>query len=397
MAYQYNDQTGLIVPDESALLSDVQQEYRDVFGADLDVTETSPQGKLIAAETLSRTGVAQNNTAVANQINPNQSEGVFLDTLAALLGIEREGAQRSTFSVSPTVTGVSGTVIPAGSRASTANGDLFETTTAVTIGPTNTVQVAFRSVETGPIAAPVNSLTNIETAILGWETVTNSAAATVGRIQESNLAFRQRRRASVGNNARVGPAAVIAALREVSGVTSVTFRQNVTPATATVDGVSIPANTIYVVVNGGSDADIGQALLTKLGGSDFLGAVEQTIVEPVSGQPYIVRHDRPVEVGVEIDITARVPSSLNDPVGTIRQSVLDYAAGLILPDPGFILNADVSPFEIASAINTRNPEVFVSVVGVGPKDSATSTSIFPIAINEIATILSSDITVTVST
>ena len=59
MAYQYRSSDGLVVPDESSILSDVQQEYRDIFGSDLDVSETSPQGKLIAAETAARTGISQ--------------------------------------------------------------------------------------------------------------------------------------------------------------------------------------------------------------------------------------------------------------------------------------------------------------------------------------------------
>ena len=397
MAYQYRSSDGLVVPDESSILSDVQQEYRDIFGSDLDVSETSPQGKLIAAETAARTGISQNNAGLANQINPNSAEGIFLDSLSALLGVTRQSAIRSTFSVSPTVTGVAGTVIPAGSRASTASGDLFETTTAVTIGATNTATVQFQAVEAGAIAVPVGGLSQIVSSVLGWETVNNTVSATIGRAQESDLSLRQRRRESVGLNARVGPAAIIAALRAVNGVTSVTFRQNVTTSTAVVDGISIPGNTIYAVVDGGTDADIGQALLSKVGGSDYLGSVSQNIIEPVSGQTYTVRHERPTEVGVEIAVTARVPSSVTNPVDTIRQTILDYAAGLILPDPGFILGADVSPFEISSAINTRNPEILVQLVEVGAKDAATFPALFAVGINEKATILSSDITVTVTT
>ena len=255
----------------------------------------------------------------------------------------------------------------------------------------------FQAVEAGAIAVPVGGLSQIVSSVLGWETVNNTVSATIGRAQESDLSLRQRRRESVGLNARVGPAAIIAALRAVNGVTSVTFRQNVTTSTAVVDGISIPGNTIYAVVDGGTDADIGQALLSKVGGSDYLGSVSQNIIEPVSGQTYTVRHERPTEVGVEIAVTARVPSSVTNPVDTIRQTILDYAAGLILPDPGFILGADVSPFEISSAINTRNPEILVQLVEVGAKDAATFPALFAVGINEKATILSSDITVTVTT
>ncbi|MHC5543543.1 baseplate J/gp47 family protein, partial [Singulisphaera rosea] len=90
--YQYLDATGVIVPDTSSLLADVQSEYQAVFGADLIVTPDTPQGVLITAETLARTEVVNNNAALANQINPNIAGGVFLDAILALTGMQRTPA-----------------------------------------------------------------------------------------------------------------------------------------------------------------------------------------------------------------------------------------------------------------------------------------------------------------
>ena len=163
MPYQFNNNTGVIVPDESGTLNNVRQEFRDVFGAGLDVSEESPQGKLITAEVIARTGVAANNAAIANQINPNLAEGVFLDALWALLGGQRQAATRSSFSQMVDVSGVPGTVIPAGSIASTSAGDQFQTTGVATLDDTGSAQVGFVSVEFGPIPCPLGALSNIET------------------------------------------------------------------------------------------------------------------------------------------------------------------------------------------------------------------------------------------
>ena len=397
MAYNYIDSTGVIIADESNALSEVQQEYRDVFGADLDVTETSPQGKLIAAETRARSGTAQNNASVANQINPNESEGVFLDALWALLGGGRRSAQRSTFDTPPTVTGVSGTVIPAGSVASTAAGDRFITVGAVTIPPSGTTQIGFVSESFGVVPAAINALNTIVTPVLGWETVNNTAAAEPGAEVESDQAARLRRRQTIGLNARTGPAAVIAAVSNVDGFLSLSFRQNIFPTTQVIDGITIPPHSIYVCVDGGTDADIGQALLQKVAGAGFTGAVEVSVVEPASGQTYLTRFDRPDIVDVQIRLTARVPSSVVDPVATIRQSILDYSNGLIGDDDGFVVDADVAPFEIGAAVNMQNPQIFISNVEVADKSDTPSysTDVLPIATNAKAVVIESDIDVVI--
>src|ERR1700744_6527208 len=90
--YEYLQQTGVVVPDTSGLLADVQTEYQTVFGSDLIVTPNTPQGVLITAETLARTEVVNNNAALANQINPNVAGGVFLDAILALTGVQRTPA-----------------------------------------------------------------------------------------------------------------------------------------------------------------------------------------------------------------------------------------------------------------------------------------------------------------
>src|SRR5262249_30052068 len=113
--YQYLNETGTIVPDTSDLLNGVGNEFKGAFGADLSVTSDTPQGVLIAAETEARDAVVRNNAALANQINPNIAGGVFLDAIAALTGLTRDSAKRS--SVLCDLTGVAGTIIPAGSQA----------------------------------------------------------------------------------------------------------------------------------------------------------------------------------------------------------------------------------------------------------------------------------------
>lgn len=114
--YGFIVETGVIVPDTSDQLAQVQSEYRTAFGDDLDVSPETPQGVLIAAETESRDSVARNNAALANQINPNLAGGVFLDALWALTGGARFVATPSVIR-GVELGGVPGAIIPEGAVA----------------------------------------------------------------------------------------------------------------------------------------------------------------------------------------------------------------------------------------------------------------------------------------
>ena len=395
MSYSYLINSGTIVPDESTVLADVQQEYRDIYGADLDVSETSPQGKLIAAETKSRIGAAQNNANVANQINPNLGEGIFFDAIWALLGGQRIQESSSTFDTLPDLTGVAGTIIPAGSKAKTSSGDVFISIAEVTLDISGLGSVNFVSEETGEIAAPIGSLTSIVTSVIGWETINNTVAATLGRTQESGAKARQRRRDTVGLNARTGPEAIIAALRNVENLQSLQFRQNIFTTTQVIDTISMVRNSIYVCVDGGSDDDVATALLSKSAGQAFNGPESVVVTEESSQQDYTVNFERTTGDAVLIRVTANVPTSVNNPINTIRQAVLDYANGIIGDNGGFITGQDVSPFEIGSAINEQSPLIFIRNVEISNKAVVSySSAVYPVAINIKATILSADITVT---
>ena len=128
--YDYITVTGVIVPDTSVIMQDVIDEFLQTFGQDLVTTPNTPQGVLIVSETAARSAVADNNAALANQINPNVAGGVFLDAILALTGAERSPATPST--VTADLTGIAGTIIPQGSQAAdSVYGNVFQTTEQV--------------------------------------------------------------------------------------------------------------------------------------------------------------------------------------------------------------------------------------------------------------------------
>lgn len=391
-SYSYLQSTGAIIPDTSDLLTEVQNEFKAAFGSDLVVTPDTPQGVLIASETIARDAVVRNNAALANQINPNLASGLFLDAICALTGMQRLAATRST--VTATCTGVSGTIIPAGSIARTAAGDQFETTGDVVISG-GSATATFQSVEYGPVAAPAGELTQIVSGILGWETVNNTSSATLGSEEQSDESLRVARRNALALQGISMAAAITSALYNVEGVKSLQFRENVAATSQVIDGITMAAHSVFACVDGGTDADVGAALLNnKTAGAGWNGSTVVNVEEPYSGQTYVVSFDRPLEVQVYIRATVKMTTSITDPASTVKNAIMSYVSGELTDEAGFAVGRPVSPFELSGAVNRLSPTIYVKNLEVSDDAGVTwSNSEIAIALNEVARTDPSQITV----
>lgn len=394
--FDYITDTGLIVPDTSTILADVEGEFRTALGADLVTDPSTPQGALITAEVIARTGVIENNAALANQINPNVAGGVFLDAIWALTGGSRIAATRSVVPGAQLL-GLPGVVIPAGTQASLADGTLFESVSGVVLDGAGEATVDFQAVDTGPIAVNPGALNQVVTGILGWDSITNPTAATIGRNQESDLAARMRRRSTLSLQNVALPEAIISALYDTPNVLSLTFRENVTNAPIIIEGVTLAPHSIYACVDGGTDTAVAEVLLAnKSLGAGWNGTTTVNVTDPTSGQVYPVQFSRPTDVPVQTRLTVRNIAAAPDVAASVRQAVLDYAAGLIDGEVGFTVGADVSAFEIAGAVTRQVPGVQVQKCEISLVTPIVwSTDEIEIFIDQIATISIGSIAVTV--
>ncbi|AZD85018.1 Phage-related protein [Pseudomonas chlororaphis subsp. aureofaciens] len=362
-SFEYITSTGVVVPDTAEIQAEVISEWKASFGQDLDVGPETPQGVMITAEVETRDNVARNNADLANQINPDQAGGIFLDAIWSLTRGGRLAATRSQ-AVGVVLGGQPGTIIQAGARASVeGSGDLFELADTVIIGPNQEAIGAFQSVEFGPIKAAATQLKNIVTGVLGWETVSNPANAIEGRLQESDIAARRRRRNTLALQSVAMPEATISRLYDTEGVDSLSFRENITNTPQTIDGVLLKPHSVYACVDGGSDQAVAEALLaSKSLGSGWNGAVTVNVLNEASGQTYVVQFDRPQVVPVFIRVTAKYNNV--DGQTIIPNAVMRYVNGGLEGDPGFVVGNDVSPFELAGAVNQVEPRIFVRLVEI---------------------------------
>ena len=391
-AYTYVNSTGTVIPDTADLRDEVAAEYKAAFGADLDTSPSTPQGVLITAEALARKNAAQNNADLANQINPNLAGGVFLDAIMALTGLARTPATRTT--VTAQLAGNPGAIIPAFSLAATTSGDQFQLLSGVVLDSNGDGEGEFRAVEYGPIAVSAGELNTIVTAVLGWDTITNADAGVTGTSTQSDAAARALRRNTLALQGIAMPEAITSGLNALEGVRSIQFRENYTGSSVVIEGVTLVAHSVWACVDGGADQEIAQVLLdNKSAGAAWNGSTPVDVVDQYSGQTYAVLFDRPTPVPVLFDIDVRAGTfTSGDIITDVQNAVLAWA------ESNFTVGQDVSAFEVAYAIVSACPGIYVAeVLQTKASPILWSSNEIEIFINEIATTQRSSITVTVQT
>ncbi|HLV83307.1 MAG TPA: baseplate J/gp47 family protein, partial [Devosia sp.] len=333
-AYDYLTGAGVIVPDTSETLAQVQQMHRDAWGADVLLDPETPLGKIVTSDTLILDTAARSLAEGLSMFNPEVSEYAALDALGAAFRIYRRPATPSIISA-VTLSGVPNTVIPSGSICIDTNGVRWSIDGNRLIPPSGSIVATATCTEPGPIECPIGELNKIapESAVLGWETVSNTVAASPGRLQETNAEFRRRRRRMLALNSSSSLAAIDAALWNIQSVRSITRRENYTNVPAVIDGIPMVANSIWYCVEGGTDEEVAFAIMSKKDpGANFNGALTVPITDPSSGQIYQVKFDRPTPIPVWVRFTV-APVAL-DVDAICKDATMAYADGTLEGNQG---------------------------------------------------------------
>ncbi len=359
--YTYTESTGTVVADTSDILTEVKEDVVDVFGCSETAVDTtsSIMGRLAEATAAERKSIAINNALIANQINPNLAEEFAFDAIYALFGGERDGATRSSCPV--TLAGVAGTIIESGSYIrNNSTETLWYTAEEVELDDDGSGSVTVYADDTGEVTAEAGELTEIVSAVNGWETVTNDSAATEGSDQQSLTSGKTSRTTELALNAGTTLSAVISNVNTLDGVIGVVGRENRDDDTATIDNIDIPGKSTWLCVDGGDVDEIAEQYVIHTHGTAFYGFSETesgSYTDSITGQEYSedsgfpVYVDRPTEVPIEIEVTADLTSS-SDLETQIKLAVQAWAAGNVDGYDGCVLsNSEISPFEIGGAIN----------------------------------------------
>lgn len=384
----YVDKTGFHYPDYPTVLDYLKQEYRAIYGADTYLEADSQDGQWVAILALAMFDSMQVAATVYNSFSPLTAQADALSRNVKINGIARLVASYST--VDLRIVGVAGTVITNGQAEDTL-GQKWKLPTTVSIPVGGEITVTATAAEIGAVSAAAGTVTKIATPTLGWQSVSNAAAATVGDPVETDAELRLRQSQSTMIPSLSVMEGIVGAVASLAGVSRYRGYENDT-ATTNADGIT--AHTIALVVEGGTTQAIAEAIAAKkTPGTKTQGTTSYTTYDQYN-IPNIINFYRPTTatIGIEVSLTA-LTGYLSTTGDLIKAALVDYIKTLQIGDDVLITKlyvpANLSNVSVGSTFN-------VTQIRIKKNAGSFGTSNITLAFNEIAQTALTDITLVVT-
>ena len=315
--------TGPVLPTEAQILAGAQADLNTAFGGNLNPSLETPQGQIASSLTAIIADKNSQVALVANQVDPDYASDLWQDAIGRIYFLDRIAAAGTV--VQCTVVGLAGVSIIVGALTiDPSTGYIYACTTGASIPSTGSASASFTCLTMGPVAVP--SSLNIYQAIPGWDTIT-PVSGVVGNLVETQQEFEIRRKASVALNANGSVQSVRAAVLQVPGVISCYAVDNPTSSPATIGGVSLAANSIYVAVVGGNSLAVATAIWSKKSaGCSYNGNTTVTVTDSAQGSlpypTYSVQYETPTNTPILFAVQIKANPALAANIITLIQNAI---------------------------------------------------------------------------
>lgn len=249
---------GFVAPAQSAIVAGMFTDWNAGFGGNLNPALNTPQGQIISSTSAILGNANDQFCSLVNQMDPALATGLMQDAIGYIYFIQRLPAEPTEIVVA--CGGEPGVVIPVNAYVQDSSGNLYFNTNQVVIAGNGTVNAQFEATVTGPIAVPAS--VTLYTIVPGWNTVTVVSGA-VGNLIEGTTQFELRRQASVAVNAQSTISTIYANVLAVPDVLAAFVIDNPLSTSVTIQGVTIPPNSLFVCTAGGNPNDIALAIYNK--------------------------------------------------------------------------------------------------------------------------------------
>lgn len=301
-------ENGLQVDSYNTLLETIQTDLNSIYATDgetINFDSETPDGQFTNILAQMGTDTRELAQEVYNSFDPDKCSGVVQDSRYSLNYITRNGGtftiQNIDVTVNQTVTlqGLDANYNDTNAAAYTVSddaGNLWYLVDTTTLQP-GTESLPFRSKNMGLVQPTIGTITTQVTTVLGVTSVINSVApTTLGTEQETDAQFRVRRSRSTERRGQNNIDSMLSQILDLEGVSDATTWVNSGTET---DSTGTPAGYVWVIVEGGANADIADVIYTNSCGRGMRGEVSVE-VPAVSGQIFNVNFDRPTPVPLYI-------------------------------------------------------------------------------------------------
>lgn len=317
MALQF-DNRGLQIDSFRDIFQSLSDAYKDIYGQDVDLDQESPDGQRVSIEAQARTDIEAALQWLYSQMDPDFNTGDMQQIIGKLHGLYLRPGSRSQRDLK--VSTDRPVLLYSGYKIRDQANQVWFVSQDVTI-PAGTTTVTFFAQNFGKVTGLLSDTFTQLTPELGILGITSDVAVVVGRDEETPEQFRQRRNRSLENPATGSTGAIFAKVAQLAGVTDLNIDDNDTKFDDPLTG--IPANSIWLVVEGGAISEIVEVMVKQKGGGtgtkgSITGRYIESLVRP-DGTVLQIAHDleldRPIYKPLYINLTAKRKAS-NDPVDT---------------------------------------------------------------------------------
>lgn len=328
--------TGIVAPTYAQVYASLQASYLLIFGSDAYVGNDSQDGQLMA---VFAQAITDNNAATIqayNAYSPAFAQGAGLSSNVKINGIKR---LISSFSTAPVmIIGQAGITINNG-QASDIYSNTWNLPALVKVPSGGSITVLATAQNAGAVAAPIGAINVIATPMAGWQSVSNTAAASLGAPVETDNKLRIRQAVSTAYPAQTVNQAILAAVANVPGVLQSALEENSTGAT---DVNGVPAHTISVVVSGGDPVAVATAIASrKTPGTGTYGTTSQTIY--TGNIPNQINFYYALPEVLTATITLHALNGYTSLIGSAtQQALVNYIAGLAIGQAVYLTSAQAA-------------------------------------------------------
>ena len=405
MAYfkPYIDAEGIHIPTYNEIMEYLIEKYKEIFGQDVYIKEDTKDYQFLSVFAYCIDDISALAVDCYNSRNPNYATGASLDLLLPLVSMRRQDAAPSKALL--TLGGTPGTVITTSESAIDAKGNIWNIDEEVTLDENGDGEVMATCSVAGAIDAPIGTINEIYTPIIGWDSVTNEAAAIVGRNVETDDALRLRRKRSVNtqNNGSYDALMRVFLNIEINGEVIDDVRIYVNDTNQT-DANGIPGHSICCVLKGLNDYEyrIAEEIWkTKAPGVGTYGGPAGATRRSINyvdayGNTDVINFARPVEEPVSVVVTLNALDGYDDErvESIIKSAVENSINGLGIGDPWGVTTAYKDIYNAFAG--EQCPFVIASVTGKTSSMLSPDSITVPCGFNQLLTCGDSDITITVN-
>lgn len=360
---------------------------------------STPDGLKIATDSEIFANLDELGLKAYNSKDPTKATKDDLDAIASITGTIRSLGTFSNSSVN--LVGVDTTVILAGTLfESVEDGSEWSVDADTVISGVTVCPIT--AVLRGATQASIGVITKIVNPQSGLESITNPAVAVLGTDPETDAELRARRDDTVSISGNNQVDSTFSAISAIDGVRRVKIYEN--DSVDPVDSNGLPIHSTAVIVDGGTDSDIAEAIyLKKNAGTiqhSLSNPVTVPVTSPVTGNEKDIIFNRPDYVDILLVYNITDDGSLPiDVEQLIKDATIDYVDGDLLSaesgfnQRGFNIDEDVQSARFYTPANNvigQYGNSYVTSITVG------GGSVVAINFEELARFADSNITVNIT-